>query len=308
MGDMIFVDNDWRYVAYIASGIIFILFLAIALVLGHYAVTSSIVPINIGRTQGHVLIIDNLIALGMVAALIPVAIVSYLNYHYFKSVEVNLPRFLRDVLQSTDSGLILPAAILEAAKQDYGPVSFQMGVAMTKFGMGYDFSQSVTEATGKLRHPYAPQVGQILSEAYLSGGRTHDVLSSSVSLFNDLEQYNEQRESELKPYTQLVYISIGIYLIIAIIIINNFIGPFLSAAAIQGTKALGNVKILGGESYFLSVFYISALVESVFAGLVAGKIVDRSAPSGLRHSIVLIAITIVAFSLLGSAIGFRPLP
>lgn len=306
---MIYIENDWRYFAYIAAGIIFILFLASALVLGHYTATSSVVPISVGKTTGRALIIDNLIAIGMLLALAPVALVSYLNYRYFKSVEVNLPRFLRDVLQSTDSGLILPAALLEASKQDYGPVSFQMGVAMTKFSMGHDFSQSVMEATEKLRHPYAPQVGQIISEAYSSGGKTHEVLSSSVNLFNDLEMYNEQRQSELKPYTQLVYISIGIYLIIALIIVNNFIGPFISASAIQGTKTFGNLKIpLGGESYFLSIFYISALIECVFAGLVAGKIVDRSAPAGLRHSLVLIVITIVAFSALGAVIGYRALP
>jgi archaeal flagellar protein FlaJ len=307
MGDMIYVENDWRYAAYIAAAIIFILFLLVALVVGHYTITSSIVPINVGKTSGHALIIDNLIAIGFLGALAPVAVVAFLNYRYLKSVETNIPRFLRDVLQSTDSGLILPAAILEAAKQDYGPVSFQMGIAMTKFGMGNDFSQSVMEATKRLRHPYAPQVGQIIAEAYSSGGRTHEVLTSSVSLFNDLEQYNQQRESELKPYTQLVYISLGIYLIIAYIIVNNFIGPFIAASTIQGTKTLGNIKVpLGGESYFLSVFYISALLECVFAGLVAGKIVDRSAASGLRHALILIAITIVAFSILGLAIGYKP--
>jgi archaeal flagellar protein FlaJ len=306
MGDMLYVDKEWRYAAYIGSGIIFIVFLFTALLLGHYTLTSYIVPVNVSKTSGYALIIDNLIAIGILGALVPIALVAYLNYRYLKSVEVNIPRFLRDVLQGTDSGLILPAALLEASKQDYGPLSYQMGIAMTKFGMEYDFSQSIKEACEKLRHPYAPQFGQIISEAYASGGRTHEVLSSSVGLFNDLEQYNEQRQSELRPYTQLVYISIAIYLVIALIIVNNFIGPLLSTASLQQTTAL-NLKF-PPESYFLSVFYISALLECIFAGLVAGKIVDRSAPAGLRHSAVLIAITIIAFSVLGTAIGYPYLP
>jgi flagellar protein FlaJ len=307
MGDMRYVENSWRYVAYIGSGIMFLIFFATALVLGHYALTSYIVPINAGKTTEPALIIDNLIAIGVLAAMVPIAMVAYLNYRYLKSVEVNIPRFLRDVLQSTDSGLILPVALIEASRQDYGPLSHQMGIAMTKFGMGYDFSASIKEACERLRHPYAPQFGQIISEAYSSGGKTHEVLSSSVSLFNDLEQYNEQRQTELKPYTQLVYISLAIYLIIALIIINNFIGPLISTSALQQTTKLGNIRV-PPESYFLSIFYISALIECIFAGLVAGKIVDRSAPVGLRHSGILVAITIIAFSILGFVIGYPPFP
>jgi flagellar protein FlaJ len=303
-----FEDNT-RYAFYIGAAIIFLIFMLIALLFGHYTFTAAIVPINIGRTNGQALIIDNLIAIGVLSALLPVAIIAFLNYRYLKAVETSIPRFLRDVLQSTDSGMILPAALLEASKRDYGPVSFQMGIAMTKFSLGYDFGQSIKEACEKLRHPYAPQVGQILSEAYSSGGKTHDVLSSSVGLFNDLEQYNDQRQAELRPYTQLVYISIGIYLVIALIIINNFIGPFIAAASLQSAKSLSNLKVpLGGESYFVSIFYISALLECVFAGLVAGKIVDRSASAGLRHSAILVAITIIAFMLLGSVIGYRSFP
>jgi flagellar protein FlaJ len=306
---MIFVENNIRYATYVGSAIIFLIFLLLALLFGHYTPTAAIVPINVGRANDQVLVIDNLIAIGILAALIPTAVVAFLNYRYLKAVETGIPRFLRDVLQSTDSGMILPAAMLEASKRDYGPVSYQMGIAMTKFTMGYDFAQSVKEACQKLRHPYAPQVGQIIAEAYSSGGKTREVLSSSVGLFNDLEQYNEQRQAELRPYTQLVYISIAIYLVIALIIINNFIGPFISAASLQGTKALSNLKVpLGGEPYFVSIFYISALLESVFAGLVAGKIVDRSASAGLRHSAILVAITIVAFSILGTALGYRSFP
>jgi flagellar protein FlaJ len=309
MGDMIFIEDNTRYAFYIGAAIIFLIFMLIALLFGHYTFTAAIVPINIGRTNGQALIIDNLIAIGVLSALLPVAIIAFLNYRYLKAVETSIPRFLRDVLQSTDSGMILPAALLEASKRDYGPVSFQMGIAMTKFSLGYDFGQSIKEACEKLRHPYAPQVGQILSEAYSSGGKTHDVLSSSVGLFNDLEQYNDQRQAELRPYTQLVYISIGIYLVIALIIINNFIGPFIAAASLQSAKSLSNLKVpLGGESYFVSIFYISALLECVFAGLVAGKIVDRSASAGLRHSAILVAITIIAFMLLGSVIGYRSFP
>ena len=320
MAQMLYIEDTWRYTGYLASAIILVLSVAFSLAIGHYFFTSSIVPVDRSPSiPGNSIVLDNLIALGVVFALLPIAFVSFTNFRYLKSVETNIPRFLRDILQSTDSGLILPKALIEAAKRDYGPVSYEMGIAMTKFTMGYDFSRSIMEACQNLKHPYAPQVGQIISEAYSAGGKMHEVLSSSVNLFNDLDQYNQQRESELRPYTQLVYISIGIYLVIALIVINSFIGPYISTiqnqaattSSITSSFSRGfnfNSLPQGGKSYFISVFYISSLMESVFGGMVAGKIVDRSAAAGLRHSIILIAITIVAFSLLGRMLGYPLFP
>ncbi len=148
----------------------------------------------------------------------------------------------------------------------------------------------------------------ILSEAYTAGGRTHDVLSSSVSLFNGLEQYSEQKQSELRPYTELVYISVGIYLVISLIIVTQFMGRLeqiasstsvtssgLAAASVASRQFTLNIPAL---PYFISIFFLSAILESIFAGVVAGKIVEGNALSGLRHSTVLIAITILVFNLL----------
>ncbi len=298
----IYVGETTKQALYLSAAIILIVSVILGLLVGHYKLTTYVVP-----TNASALITDDIIGIGCLIALTPIAIVSFLNYKYLKSVEKNIPRFLRDILQSTDSGLILPNAVLEASKSDYGPISHEMGIAMTKFSLGQDFGASVMEAAQRLRHPYAPQVALILSEAYAAGGRTHDVLGSSVSLFNGLEQYTEQKQSELRPYTQLVYISVGIYLVIAYIIITQFMSRLeqiassngltstgLAAASIASKQFTLNIPPL---PYFVSIFFLSAILESIFAGVVAGKIVESSALSGLRHSVILIAVTILVFNI-----------
>ena len=298
----IYVGETGKYAVYLSAAIILIVSVILGLVAGHYKPSVYVVP-----TNSSALVTDDIIGIGCLIAFTPIAIVSFLNYKYLKSVERNIPRFLRDILQSTDSGLILPNALLEASKSDYGPISREMGIAMTKFSLGHDFGASVMEAAERLRHPYAPQVALILSEAYAAGGRTHDVLGSSVSLFNGLEQYTEQKQSELRPYTQLVYISVGIYLVIAYIIITQFMSRLEQIAATNGftSKGLAAASVASKQlslnipplPYFISIFFLSAILESIFAGIVAGKIVESNALSGLRHSVILIAITILVFNI-----------
>ncbi len=138
----------------------------------------------------------------------------------------------------------------------------------------------------------------------------HDVLNSSVVLFNGLEQYTEEKQSELRPYTQLVYISVVIFLVIALIITAQFIGPLNKLPlATQGQNSFGSG---GGHFsfnlskispvYFESIFFLAGIFESLFGGIVAGKIVDGSSSAGLRHSLILLIITIIVFNAPGVGI------
>ncbi len=329
---MRYFDEQWKYATYIIAAIVMIFTIALAFALGKFRVVLPyVIPAgNATRTNGtpwtlfnqpwvlphwaSASLTDSIIGIGVAVALVPVVYVSLSNYRYVKSVEKNIPRFLRDILESTDSGVTLPTALIRASTSDYGPISREIGISMTKFSLGYDFRESLMEAAKKLKHPYMLQVGLIIVEAYSAGGRTHDVLNSSVSLFNGLEQYSEEKQSELRPYTQLVYISILIFLVIAIIITAQFISP-LNKLPSAGAGAPGLGAATGGHSsinlskitpvYYESVFFFAGLFEAVFGGIVAGKIVDGSAAAGLRHSLILTIITIAVFN--APLIGIFPI-
>ncbi len=316
-----YFSDDWKYGTYFAAGISVILSIVIGFSLGKYRPEAPYyVPSgNATRPDGTTWTLfnrpwilpngpsasftDTVIGLGVIIALVPVAYVTFSNFKYVKSVEKNIPRFLRDLLESTDSGIILPQALIRASTSDYGPISREMGIAMTKFSLGYDFKDSIMESCARLKHPYMVQVGLIIVEAYSAGGKMHDVLNSSVVLFNGLEQYTDEKQSELRPYTELVYISIVIFLVIALIITAEFIAPLNRLPSTAQGTAFGT----GGSHftinlreippvYFESIFFLAGMFESIFGGIVTGKIVDGSAPAGLRHSLVLLAITVVIFN------------
>ncbi|MGA2876090.1 MAG: type II secretion system F family protein [Nitrososphaerales archaeon] len=256
---MRYIEDQWKYASFVGAGIIVMLSFILAFSLGKYRlILPYLVPVgNSTRTSGtawtlfnqpwqiphgsSASLTDTIMGLGIIFALIPVAYVTYNNHRYIKAVERSIPRFMRDILESTNSGVILPRALIQATTQDYGPISHEIAVAMTKFSMGYDFKSSIFEACDRLRHPYMLQVGQIIIEAYAAGGKMRGVLESSVVLFNGLEQYDEQKQSELRPYTQLVYISVVIFLIIAYIIISRFIGPLNNLPIVP--KSVGGLPV-----------------------------------------------------------------
>lgn len=319
---MRYISDQWRYVAYGICGMGILVSLMLALVLGKYhLILPYVVPsgsaTRVGGTTWTLFnqpwalpsgssasLTDTIVGMGVLFALVPITYITFNNHRYFKTVERNIPRFMRDILESTNSGVILPTALIQASKENYGPISNEIAIAMTKFSMGYDFKSSITEACRKLRHPFMMQVGQIIIEAHSSGGKMHEVLESSVVLFNGIEQYDQQKQTELRPYTQLVYISVVIFLIIAFIIVSQFIGPLNNLPVAKSSTGLpiGNGSFSVGLSkvplvYYESIFFLSGMLESIFGGIVVGKIVEASASAGLRHSLGLLSITILFFNI-----------
>jgi archaeal flagellar protein FlaJ len=319
---MRYIEDQWKYATYVGALIVLMVSFVLAISLGKYhMVLPYLVPDgNATRASGttwtlfndpwllprgsSASLTDTILGVGIAVALSPIAYVTYNNHRFMAVVERSIPRFMRDILESTNSGVILPKALIQATAQDYGPISHEVAVAMTKFSMGYDFKSSITEACERLKHPFMLQVGQIIIEAYAAGGKMREVLESSVVLFNGLEQYEQQKQSELRPYTQLVYISVVIFLIIAYIIVSRFIGPLnslpVSPKGAGGLSVSANSFSVGLSKippvYFESIFFISGILESIFGGIVAGKIVNASAAAGLRHSLALLIITIFVFN------------
>jgi flagellar protein FlaJ len=241
--------------------------------------------------------VNNAIALGIMIGLGFPCIIEFNNYSWKKQVERNVPRLLADVTESVRSGMTLPRALEEASQRDYGPVSKELERAVSMFVLGAKFEDSLTFLAERLRRPVAVKMCMVLVEAQQTGGKLLEVLSTSTDLFSSLNAYKEEQYTNMKPYMMTIYMATLTFLIIAFIMLKMFLAP-LSAASNGATT--GQSGLLGGVydiNYYASLLFWGSLLESIFGGLVVGKIVDRDIAAGLRHSLILIVITLVFFNI-----------
>jgi flagellar protein FlaJ len=241
--------------------------------------------------------VNNAIALSIMIVFGFPAVIEFNNYNWKKQVERNVPRLLRDVTESVRSGVTLPRALEEASQRDYGPVSKELERAVSMFVLGAKFEDSLTFLAERLRRPVALKMCTVLVEAEQTGGKLLEVLSTSVDLFSSLNAYKEEQYTNMKPYMMTIYMATLTFLMIAFIMLSQFLGP-LSAARKGATVAQSG--LLAGVydiNYYASLLFWGSLLESIFGGLVVGKIVDRDIAAGLRHSLILIVITLVFFNI-----------
>lgn len=241
---------------------------------------------------------NNIFTLGILIAITFPAFTEYSNYRWVRQIESSIPRLLRDITESVHSGVTLPKAVEEAVEKDYGPLSKELEKVIVLFTLGSSWEEAVMSLTKNVRSPALSRFATILAEANQAGGKTSEVLDTSVDLFSNIEQYKIEQSNNMKPYLYTIYAAIAIFLLISFIVLNQFLIPL--AASTQNT-ATNNVTVFD-TNYYTAILFWASIIESLFAGIIAGKIGDGRYLAGLRHSALLLVITLIFFNALGGLI------
>lgn len=280
--------------------------IAVWMVSGSVGLSIILTPLLLGlyTPQGPYLIplsqkVNNTIALGLVTTLIFPAVVEFNNYKWGRQVDRNVPRLLRDLAEAVRSAVTLPRALEEASQRDYGPLSKELEHAMSTFILGAGWEEALTSFAQRLKRPSALRLSTILIEAHQTGGKVVEVLDASVDLFSSLDEYREEQYTSMRPYMMTVYMATIIFLIIAYVVLHQFLTPLCTASAGATVEESGLLQNVLDINYYTSILFWASVIESVFGGLIAGKIGDRNLSAGLRHSVILTIVTLVFFNIPG---------
>ena len=241
--------------------------------------------------------VNNSMALTLLVAILPPSIVEFNNIRWLRSVDRNIPLLLRDLAEAVRSGETLIRALEEAAKRDYGPVSMYLERAMVRLSLTSDLEASLKWMGEKLVRPSAMRMATILIEASESGGKIVDILEAAVSLFNQIAEYRDEREAQTRPYLLLAYMGSIVFMVISYVILFQFLAPLSTAAEtpeMMGAPIIQNVLDI---SYYKAILFWASVMESIFGGLIAGKISGGRLTAGLIHSSILLAVTIAFFNI-----------
>ncbi|RJS86704.1 hypothetical protein CW701_01900 [Candidatus Bathyarchaeota archaeon] len=241
--------------------------------------------------------VNNSLALTLLAAILPPSIVEFNNIRWLRGVDRNIPLLLRDLTEAVRSGETLIRALEEAAERDYGPISKYLERAMVRLSLTSDLEASLRWMGEQLVRPSAMRMATILIEASESGGRVVEILEAAVSLFNQIAEYRGEREAQTRPYILLAYMGSIIFMVIAYVILFQFLAPLSTAAENPEMMGVPIVQNVLDISYYRSILFWASVMESVFGGLIAGKISGGKLAAGLIHSSILLAVTIAFFNI-----------
>jgi flagellar protein FlaJ len=286
---MIWVKRKYKYAVLGVSLIIAASIIALVIMGGEYQPEAPYwIPLNPR--------INNTIVIAFMVAILPVSILEYINNQWLKAVDKYVPRLLMDITESIRSGLALMNALEVAATRDYGPINEPLEAAVVHMKMTADLESSLKMLGERLQRPNAKRMVTILLETNETGGRMLDVLETSIDMFTFLDEYREERDSQVNPYIVLVYVGSLIFLIISWTVVMQFIGPIIEASQDPNVSQAGLLRGVLSTEYYKAILFWASTIQGLFGGLVAGKIIYDRVTGGLIHSVILLILTLSFFN------------
>ncbi|MDG6968224.1 MAG: type II secretion system F family protein [Nitrososphaerota archaeon] len=209
-----------------------------------------------------------------------------------------LPTFLSDVTSNAKSGFSLTRSLEMAADNDYGPLTKELVRMRTQLSWGIPFEDVIRLEMRRLDSRVAKRTFGIVLEADRSGGKVEQMLEAIQRHTMELHQIEKEVRNSLRPFTLTTYIAVFIFLGIAIVMIDTFFAGLISTQSSAAGAAVAFAGLQGiSLSSIKSAFFQIALVEAVIGGLGAGKLGEASFAAGIKHIVILVIATVLAFQL-----------
>ena len=251
-----------------------------------------------------------LVFVAVMGFIIPVGSYIYYQYTLVQNKEYYFPQFLKDLADGTRAGLSLPQAVVNVSKINYGALTEDVRRLATYVSWGVPFDEALRRFAERTGSKMIRSSVDLIIEAYTAGGGVSEILDTMAEDAGKMHSLKEERKTRFSGFISTIYAVYIIFLIIIVVLVNALlpeIPTMPSFAGVEGGGLLGGFTGVGSakampEDELMAIFFHLAVIEAVFAGLLAGIAGEGSVLAGIKHAFILVFIGVVAFQI------FIPLP
>jgi len=228
----------------------------------------------------------------------PLIMLKYLEYRKHKQVEENFPIFLRDFVETIRAGMTIPDTFKSLKKNDYGALNHYIKKMAAQTDWGIPVETVLLKFSKESKSNLIGRVISSVVESHRFGGNLADTFEALSATSLEVEKLRAERSLYLNSQLMTGYIIFFVFLAV-MIGLGKFLVPSLSSAGQTGLSALNVGSSEELTAAFKDVFRNLILIQGFFAGLAVGKMAEGSTISGLKHSMFMMFIGIIAFTFMG---------
>lgn len=250
-----------------------------------------VVPFLILPFETVTSVLNELLFAAVLVAIVPSAVLDYLNQKWLKSIEKQMPALVRGISESQETGLTIIKALEKVIedKMVRPALSTEIKKISVQMSWGTSFEDALTTFKNRVGSPLINRFCALVLEASRSGGQIKKVFSATSGFMEEMKEMDEDTDSQMRPYVLVIYVSFMIFLFIAVILVRSFFAP------LEGNLQIMSDVVIVGVREYSDFFYKNMLVSALTGGLMAGKLGERRVAGGLKHAIVLGVVGYVIF-------------
>ena len=246
-------------------------------------------------------ILDDVIVFGMFVLFVPFTYFYEKRTRRTKNIESEMPEFLRRLASMNEAGLTLTSSIRASLKSRLGVLDREIRRMWKDIEWGATTSEALTRFEERARTATITRTITLIIKANEAVSDIRRVLQIAAADAETAHRLKQNRFSNMSEYVMIIYLSFFVFLFIVYVLAAQFIAMVpvgdLSENLSEGMTMLAQYD---ADRYILLMFH-ATLIQGFCSGLVAGAMGSGSAYSGLKHSLIMVAIAYLTFTQLGLA-------
>ncbi|MFA9427856.1 type II secretion system F family protein [Natronorubrum sp. A-ect3] len=233
---------------------------------------------------------------GLVAS-VPVSVLYERNRRRERTIIDQFPDVLETLANANRMGVTLTAAFKLVSKAVTGPLRAELTAVRNDIVWNKEPSNAFRRLASRLPIPRVAPTLTIVARGNRISSDLHEVLEIAASELRIHARMESARRNEVSPYLAIVFIGSLIYLFVIVVLNVSFLEPMAEASVPEtDEETVAPVALSIDVDIYRTVFFHSALIQGIVAGLIGGKLTENSLLSGLKYAIGLtVLITVVFF-------------
>ena len=184
--------------------------------------------------------------LGLIIAILPYGIISFLKNRAIRELENQFPNFLKDLAESKRGGMTILQAFESSSETDYGKLNSEIDKIHKELTWGIPFPEVMERFSKRMKDSAVIQESiSILLQSFKSGGNITMTIESIAEDSAKLKEVIQKKNAKIKQQILIMYVIY--FLFIGITIGIYFMLSELLGLGSPGEGALQNTEFLGGS-------------------------------------------------------------
>jgi archaeal flagellar protein FlaJ len=216
---------------------------------------------------------------------IAIGIASMVYTKKIRSLESNLFVFLDDLKDLLQGGMNIVTAMEVLSDHNYGALNQYIRRITAQIKIGVPFENSLIEVFSEIDSSMFNKIANVIAETMKYGGNLIKIFSAVSNYVKLIDEMGEERRSKTFSTVFSSYFMFFIFIAIILTIQIVFL-PMLKSNDINTSGV--SIESINFNAYFLYLL----IIQASFAGPIIGKISEGNAMAGIKHSIILLVISI----------------
>jgi len=238
------------------------------------------------------------IVFGVLSCIGPIGFYNHMKESRKREVEQRLPDFLRDIANSTSSGMTIFDSIKSASEGEYGKLTSELEMMASQISWGIPIKDAFDNFANRVNTDELRRLSITINKALDIGGNTASVFNSAAKEIDQIKRVEKQRKAEMSLYSIVIFISLFVFIAVILIVNQTIFAAMFELQGEMGSETVAgtNLRMAPVDSEGLkNVFYLFLVVQSLGGGILGGFMMDGKLSSGVRYSFILVIVSFFVF-------------